>query len=145
VRTGPALLLCRRIPAFPTSAATRARPPFPLLFVACAYRVMEGCKRTCGRLPTLGAGAGEKETHHETLEASVLVRLLFVAALVAGALGGVGVRSATADPFLLVSDFLENRVLRYDGTTGAFIDVFVPSISRPEYLAFGPDGNLYVT
>jgi len=40
------------------------------------------------------------------------------------------------------------RVLRFDGTTGAFIDTFVApgsgGLSRPEGLAFGPDGYLYV-
>jgi len=40
------------------------------------------------------------------------------------------------------------QVLRYDGTTGAFLDVFVTpgsgGLSQPGHLAFGPDGNLYV-
>ena len=38
--------------------------------------------------------------------------------------------------------------MRYNGTTGAFIDNFVPSgsggLSNPFGLTFGPDGNLYV-
>lgn len=42
-----------------------------------------------------------------------------------------------------------NAVLRYDLSTGAFIDVFVASGSgglvEPKGLTFGPDGNLYVT
>jgi DNA-binding beta-propeller fold protein YncE len=46
------------------------------------------------------------------------------------------------------------QVLRYHGTTGAFIDAFVAARSggldsespnRPTDLAFGPDGNLYVS
>ena len=41
-----------------------------------------------------------------------------------------------------------STVLRYDGTTGAFIDAFVPPGSGglviPGGLVFGPDGNLYV-
>jgi hypothetical protein len=41
-----------------------------------------------------------------------------------------------------------NAILRYDGTTGAFIDEFVPEGSggliRPAGIQFGPDGNLYV-
>jgi hypothetical protein len=41
-----------------------------------------------------------------------------------------------------------NSILRYDGTTGAFKGVFVPSgsggLTTPQGLAFGPDGNLYV-
>src|SRR5262249_37376010 len=46
------------------------------------------------------------------------------------------------------------QVLRYNGATGAFLDVFVDNIAHdssggfdvgPLGLAFGPDGNLYVT
>ncbi|MEZ6071761.1 MAG: hypothetical protein R3C10_16230 [Pirellulales bacterium] len=39
-----------------------------------------------------------------------------------------------------------NQVLRYNGTSGAFIDVFAttPVDSQPADLRFGPDGNLYV-
>jgi streptogramin lyase len=40
-------------------------------------------------------------------------------------------------------------VLRFDGRTGAFVDVFVPSgsggLSNPTGLSFGPDCSLYVT
>ena len=37
-------------------------------------------------------------------------------------------------------------VLRYDGTTGAFIDTFADSgqLTSPRGIIFGPDGNLYV-
>src|SRR5262245_891808 len=49
---------------------------------------------------------------------------------------------------LLVLDYLNNRVLRYDGVTGAFIDVFVPNgsggLAEPQNLTIGPDGNLYI-
>jgi DNA-binding beta-propeller fold protein YncE len=42
-----------------------------------------------------------------------------------------------------------NRVLRYDGTTGAFIDTFVApgsgGLGEPDGIVFGPDGNLYVS
>ncbi len=39
------------------------------------------------------------------------------------------------------------RYLRYDGQTGAFLDVFASGggLSRPLDVDFGPDGNLYVT
>ncbi len=40
-----------------------------------------------------------------------------------------------------------DAVLRYDGKTGAFIDVFItPSVilEGPHGLTFGPDGNLYI-
>lgn len=38
------------------------------------------------------------------------------------------------------------QILRYDGQTGAFIDVFAqyPGMKRPYGSAFGPDGHLYV-
>ena len=37
-------------------------------------------------------------------------------------------------------------ILRYDGRTGAFIDVFASGggLTKPSALTFGPDGNLYV-
>src|SRR5436309_4226558 len=41
-----------------------------------------------------------------------------------------------------------NPVLRYDGATGTFIDIFVAAgsgeIRNPTALTFGRDGNLYV-
>jgi len=41
---------------------------------------------------------------------------------------------------------VQNEVLRFNGSTGAFIDTFVPASSglHPTDLTFGPDGNLYV-
>jgi WD40 repeat protein len=45
-----------------------------------------------------------------------------------------------------VSDSDHDTVLRYNGSTGAFIDAFVPAgnAEDPAGLVFGPDGNLYV-
>ena len=50
------------------------------------------------------------------------------------------------DGNLYVSSAVTDNVLRYDGTTGAFIDVFASGggLDRPGGLVFGPDGNLYV-
>jgi sugar lactone lactonase YvrE len=49
----------------------------------------------------------------------------------------------------LVGDFTNSSVKRYDAGTGAFIDAFVPpgsgGLANPQYINFGPDGNLYVT
>jgi hypothetical protein len=46
-------------------------------------------------------------------------------------------------------DILHGGVLRYQGSTGAFVDTFVPSgsggLDLPNSLVFGPDGHLYVT
>ena len=53
------------------------------------------------------------------------------------------------DGSLLVSSQSTNSVLRYDATTGAFLNTFVTSgsggLTSPIYLTFGPDGNLYVS
>jgi hypothetical protein len=50
------------------------------------------------------------------------------------------------DGNLYVSSSFNNRVLRYNGSSGAFIDVFVSTgLSNAQGLAFHPnDGNLYV-
>jgi len=50
---------------------------------------------------------------------------------------------------LYVARFEADRVLRYNGQTGAFIDAFVTTSSggldAPTGLVFGPDGHLYVS
>lgn len=52
------------------------------------------------------------------------------------------------DGNLYVANSQANTVQRYNGTSGSFIDNFVPAgsggLSGPTGLAFGPDGNLYV-
>jgi len=52
------------------------------------------------------------------------------------------------DGNLYVASNITDEVLRYNGTTGAFIDVFVSAFSGglngPQDPVFGPDGNLYV-
>jgi hypothetical protein len=51
--------------------------------------------------------------------------------------------------YLLVDSFDNNRVLRYNENTGAFVDAVVPNNSgglrEPVGLVFGPDRNLYVS
>jgi len=59
------------------------------------------------------------------------------------------------DGKLYVSSFRTNQILRFDGATGAFIDVFasdnnqgfgtLDGLNGPNGLLFGPDGSLYVT
>jgi hypothetical protein len=50
---------------------------------------------------------------------------------------------------LYIADRDLNAVLRYDGVTGAYIDTFVGTgsggLNQPGDLAFGPDGDLYVS
>ena len=52
------------------------------------------------------------------------------------------------DGNLYVASSQTNQILRYDGQTGAFMDVFVRAGAQgpqfPVGLAFGPDGHLYV-
>ncbi len=50
------------------------------------------------------------------------------------------------DGKLYVGDFFASRILRYDGTSGQFLDVFAAAgaLAGPEQMVFGPDGNLYV-
>ena len=53
------------------------------------------------------------------------------------------------DGHLYVPSFWSDRVLRYDGSTGELIDLFITfgsgGISRPRMLRFHSDGRLYVT
>lgn len=54
-----------------------------------------------------------------------------------------------ADGNLYVNSFSNDEIIRYNGETGAFVDVFVSEeamgLDAPEGLIFGPDGNLYVS
>jgi streptogramin lyase len=66
--------------------------------------------------------------------------------------GAGGLRAPTGvtfgpDGHLYVSSAGSNQVLRYDGRTGAFMDVFVndTALVQPFTLIFGPDGDLYVS
>lgn len=55
------------------------------------------------------------------------------------------------DDNLYVSSFLSDQILRYDGATGDFVDVFAArdgsaaGLNGPNGLLFGPDDALYVT
>jgi hypothetical protein len=66
-----------------------------------------------------------------------------------GGLSGPGAVLFAADGALLVSSFDSDAILRYDGTSGAFVDVLVPTgtggLDGPDAgMVLGPDGNLYV-
>lgn len=54
------------------------------------------------------------------------------------------VNAARAGDLLVASRF-SNNILRYDGVTGAFKEVFASGngLANPNGIAFGPDGNLY--
>lgn len=65
-----------------------------------------------------------------------------------------GLRKPTAAAFgpdgnLYVNSFTKNNVLKFDGKTGAFIDIFIDvtegNLNGPDAgMKFGPDGKLYV-
>jgi len=67
---------------------------------------------------------------------------IFIAALVLFAMTFLAVPQAQAVS-LFVSSFTSDEILRYNGTTGAFIDDFVPTASggldSGSFLIFGPD------
>lgn len=88
------------------------------------------------------------------LRYSLLGEFLGVAASGNGLLRPYG-NAFGPDGNLYVSSFRSNQILRFDGKTGAFIDVFasdnnsglgsVNGLNGPNGLLFGPDGSLYVT
>jgi CSLREA domain-containing protein len=48
---------------------------------------------------------------------------------------------------LYVANELGDNVLRFNATTGAYVDTFIPAggpMMKPTQMAFGPDGNVYV-
>lgn len=71
-----------------------------------------------------------------------LVRLAL--AIVLG-VSGYSWSALAQNPDLLVcSTTASHSVKRYDGTTGAFLGNFIPSIPYPHGIVYGPDGKVYV-
>lgn len=86
-------------------------------------------------------------TTGEPLPAPGLTGAFFVPQGSGGLSGPVGIILGP-DGNLYVSSRSNDSVLRYNSTTGNFIDTFIPAgyggVSSPRGLVFGPDGNLYV-
>ena len=65
-----------------------------------------------------------------------------------GGLGSLGGLAFGPDGNLYVSDLNADRIFRFNGSTGAFIDIFVGAgsggLSGAELLVFGSDGHLYI-
>src|SRR6267143_1127370 len=92
----------------------------------------------------------QKKKTSKNISGLVSRPLLLLAASVFLCIGLVHVPNAHAD--LFVGNFFgpgNEDVLRYNGTTGAFVSTFVPTgsggLTFPLGGAFGPDGNLYVS
>lgn len=66
-----------------------------------------------------------------------------------GGLNGTADVVCRGDGKLYAISQTSNQVLRFDATTGAFLDVFVTAasggLSTPTGMTFGPDGHLYVS
>ena len=82
----------------------------------------------------------------EEAQAEIQLIDVFVPAGSGGLNGPVGFVFGPDGNLYLTSAFTD-QVLRYNGTTGAFIDVFASGggIDNPSSVRFGPDGNLYVS
>ncbi|MDX2229982.1 MAG: PEP-CTERM sorting domain-containing protein [Leptolyngbyaceae cyanobacterium bins.349] len=93
-------------------------------------------------------------TDSAILRYSLLGEFLGVAAAGNGLLRPYG-NAFGPDGNLYVSSFRTNQILRFNGSTGAFIDIFASDnngglgslngLNGPNGLLFGPDGSLYVT
>jgi DNA-binding beta-propeller fold protein YncE len=80
---------------------------------------------------------------------SAIIRSLALIINVFALTVGVSPHARAAGKQLLVGNAADNSVSSYDGTTGVFLQIFVPSgsggLDTPQDLTIGPDGNLYVS
>ncbi|MEM1089452.1 MAG: hypothetical protein AAGI67_03630 [Pseudomonadota bacterium] len=120
------------------AAGRRALLTLALLASTGANAAEKGCAQQL-----LVSGYSSDNVHSFDLCSGQFLRLLDTG----GRLNGVqAVRRGNG--YLYVASEENNRVLRYDETSLAFIDVFVETsaigINKPTGLAVGPDGDLYI-
>ncbi|MDH3629058.1 MAG: hypothetical protein OEV00_04845 [Acidobacteriota bacterium] len=58
---------------------------------------------------------------------------------------GLGLVTPVPAGNMLVATFLDSDVQRFDASTGAFINVYIPIASNPHGIMLGPDCSLYLT
>jgi hypothetical protein len=92
--------------------------------------------------------AGEYNGNHDVLRCDLATHVCSVFALGQSSLVSCSGITFGPDGKLYVAGLNSSNVVRFNGKTGAFIDVFVPAgrggLGGADYLIFGPDGNLYV-
>ena len=109
----------------------------------------------CGLVPVGGAlrmaaiKPGTNDTYVADSTAKRVIKVTgagvtsnFVAPSAGGLLSATGVAWKNSAE-LFVSDAAGGQILRFDGTTGAFLSVFA-TMTSPYDLTFGPNGNLFV-
>jgi len=109
---------------------------------------------------TIGPDGNVYVSVGSTLQTSAVLRYSLLGEFLGVAASGNGLIRPYGNAFgpdgnLYVSSFRTNQILRFNGTTGAFIDVFASDnngglgstngLNGPNALLFGADGSLYVT
>jgi DNA-binding beta-propeller fold protein YncE len=116
----------------------------PLVLLAASTALFAGASSTVHAADLL---VSSFSTNHVIRYESRTGKVLHILAY-GGGLAGPGGIAIGADTALYVASQSNHSVMRYDPSTGDFVDVFVPSggggLSFPTGLVFGPDGHLYV-
>jgi DNA-binding beta-propeller fold protein YncE len=78
-----------------------------------------------------------------------LIRILFIVGVLCMMVGLQSLPASAQGTELSIIDYLNNSVLRFDGTSGAFLGELISpgsgGLKDPQYITTGPDGRLYVS